>query len=54
MDVFENDQMISYENTLFDLIADDWFVSDVYIDFISEIEYRTYERECDEVYKNAE
>ena len=53
MDTIENDQMISYENILFDLIDDDWFVSDEYIGFIGEIEYRLYELECNEVYKDA-
>ena len=46
---FEKDQMVSYENALFDMIDNDWFVSDECMDFISENEYRMYEMECMEV-----
>lgn len=51
-DLFGNDardKMAEYEKVLCERNDDDWFVPDCCLDMIGELEYRIYERECEEV-----
>ena len=43
------DEMAEYEKMLCEQNEDDWYVPDCCLDFLGEIEYRTYEKECVEV-----
>ena len=45
------DQMAEYEKAFCECSDDDWYVSDCCLDFLGEIEYRIYEKECYEVLK---
>lgn len=47
------DQMAEYERMLCERNDDDWFVPDYCLDVIGVREYRMYEVECDEVYRDA-
>lgn len=47
------DRMAEYERMLCERNDDDWFVPDYCLEIIGVREYRMYEVECDEVYRDA-
>jgi hypothetical protein len=42
------------ERILMDQLGNDWFVPDIVVDFINDLEYKIYSSECQEEYEERE